>query len=303
MVKLPHPLNPSSSEVYPYFSKPGRLCKEGRKSAFHILCPSSGKADEDYCSSKDCCIDDGNKSLSKCNSIACSNEDHIVHDVEGKCVFILSVVATDRVTSNERKGYYNIAENAKAQATNPDEREDSLPESQKEKLSTLLHKYQAHFTKKPGKCNCFEYRFQLQGGVPKSRKCRPIQFALRKEVQERVEEMLADPIIEESYVNPLTLIQRDGKRVRICLDAREANKFMTPDRAKVPPMQMLLQRFHWASHISTLDLSSAFCKYHWKNPQGNGQLSSSRTRCTNLHANPMVSEILSVLLLGHFNRY
>jgi len=80
-------------------------------------------------------------------------------------------------------------------------------------------------------------------------------------VQEQVEEMLADHIIEESYssyVNPLTLVQRDGKRVRICLDAREANKFMTPDRAKVPAMQMLLQRFHGTSYISTLDLSSAF---------------------------------------------
>jgi hypothetical protein len=79
-------------------------------------------------------------------------------------------------------------------------------------------------------------------------------------VQERVEEMLADHIIEESYsyVNPLTLVQRDGKRVRICLDAREANKFMAPDRAKVLPMQMLLQKFHGTSYISTLDLSSAF---------------------------------------------
>jgi hypothetical protein len=80
-------------------------------------------------------------------------------------------------------------------------------------------------------------------------------------VQEQLEEMLADHIIEESYssyVNPLTLVQREGKRVRICLDAREVNKFMTPDRAKVPPMQMLLQRFHGASYFSTLDLSSAF---------------------------------------------
>jgi hypothetical protein len=55
--------------------------------------------------------------------------------------------------------------------------------------------------------------------------------------------MLADNIIEESYsayVNPLTLVQREGKRVRICLGFREVNKFMTPDRAKVPPMQTLL---------------------------------------------------------------
>jgi hypothetical protein len=33
---------------------------------------------------------------------------------------------------------------------------------------------------------------------------------------------------------------------------------MMPDRAKVPPVQMLLQRFHGASCISTQDLSSAF---------------------------------------------
>ena len=183
----------------------------------------------------------------------------------------MSVAATDRVTGNERKGYYNTVQNAKAQATNPDERElssqlvlhnlnieDTLSESQKEKLSTLLLKHQAYL---PGKCNCFEYRFQLEGGVPKSRNSRAIPFALRKEVQEQVEEMLADLIIEKSYssyVNPLTLVLRDGKRVRVGLDAREADKFMTPDRAKVPPMQMLLQRFCGASYISTLDLSSAF---------------------------------------------
>jgi hypothetical protein len=80
-------------------------------------------------------------------------------------------------------------------------------------------------------------------------------------VQEQFEEMLADNIIEESYssyVNPLTLVQRQEKRVRIWLDASEVNKFMTPDRAKVPPMQTLLQRFYGANYISTLDLSSAF---------------------------------------------
>ena len=83
-----------------------------------------------------------------------------------------------------------MLENAKAQATNPDERkvgcqlvlqkiniEDTLSEPQKEKLSTLLLKYQTHITKKPGKCNCFEYRFHLQGEVPKSRNSRPINHS------------------------------------------------------------------------------------------------------------------------------
>jgi hypothetical protein len=89
------------------------------------MCQSRDRADvEDNCSSKDCSIDDGNGLLSKCNFIACSNEDHIVRDVEGKCgVSILSVAATDRVAGNERKGYYDTVGYAKAQATKPDESE------------------------------------------------------------------------------------------------------------------------------------------------------------------------------------
>ena len=128
MVKLPHPLTPSSCEVYPRFSEPGELRKEGRKGAFHIMCPFSGEADvEDNCSSKDCGIDDRNKSLGKFYSVACSNEDHTVPDVEGECsVSILSVAATDRVAGDERKGCYNTVQKAKVQATNPGEKRGQL---------------------------------------------------------------------------------------------------------------------------------------------------------------------------------
>jgi len=54
------------------------------------------------------------------------------------------------------------------------------------------------------------------------------------------------------------LVQRDEKRVIICLNARKANKLTTPDRAKVPPLQMVLQRFHGASYILSQDLRSKF---------------------------------------------
>jgi hypothetical protein len=61
------------------------------------MCPSSGEADvEDNCTSKYCFVDDGNESLGRCNSIAWSNEDRIVCDVEEKCdVSIFSVAAAE----------------------------------------------------------------------------------------------------------------------------------------------------------------------------------------------------------------
>ena len=72
--------------------------------------------------------------------------------------------------------------------------------------------------------------------------------------------MLNDGILEESYAshtNPLTIVQREGKAPRICVDGREVNKLMTPDAAKVMPMRELLQRFHGSKIFTTLDLSSA----------------------------------------------
>jgi len=73
--------------------------------------------------------------------------------------------------------------------------------------------------------------------------------------------MLGDGISEEShsaYVNPITPVVREGKAVRICLDARRINKQMAADRTKVMPMREHLQKFHGAKYITSLDLSSAF---------------------------------------------
>jgi hypothetical protein len=73
--------------------------------------------------------------------------------------------------------------------------------------------------------------------------------------------MLKDDILEKafsSYINPLILVVREAKPLRICADARRINRQMTADRMKVLPLRELLQKFHGASYITILDLSSAF---------------------------------------------
>jgi hypothetical protein len=44
----------------------------------------------------------------------------------------------------------------------------------------------------------------------------------------------------------------------MCVDARQVNKQMVTDRAKQSPSHELLQRFHGAKFISSIDLNSAF---------------------------------------------
>jgi hypothetical protein len=137
----------------------------------------------------------------------------------------------------------------------------NLSESQKEKLHSLLCEYKSQLTTRPGRCNKFEYKFQMTGEMPKSRSTRPIPFALRAQVREQINEMLEDKILERSYsdyVNPLTLVEKPGGGIRICIDARRVNAVMVPDRVKVDPMKELLQRFHGSKFFTTLDLCTAF---------------------------------------------
>jgi hypothetical protein len=106
---------------------------------------------------------------------------------------------------------------------------DNLSDFQKEQLYALLLKYKNNLTKRPGRCNQFEYKFEMTGDMPKSRNARPITFALRAQVREQIQEMLKDGILEKSfsdYVNPLTLVKRPGKGIRICIDARRVNTLM-----------------------------------------------------------------------------
>jgi hypothetical protein len=73
--------------------------------------------------------------------------------------------------------------------------------------------------------------------------------------------MLLDGILEfsaSSKLNPLTVIKKEGGKIRICVDARKVNQVTIPDHERAPLIQELLQRFHRAQYFTSLDLSSAF---------------------------------------------
>ena len=112
-----------------------------------------------------------------------------------------------------------------------------------------------------GKCTQIEYEFKIEGNMPPSAKSRPIPFALRHQMREQIQAMLKDGILEElhsAYINPITLVIREGRAVRICLDVRRINKQMIADHTKVMPMHELLQKFYGDKYVTSLDLSSAF---------------------------------------------
>lgn len=80
--------------------------------------------------------------------------------------------------------------------------------------------------------------------------------------------MIRNGILEISYspyVNQITLVQRKGKTLHICVDARELDKYMVPDKLKVHLIQEILQWFY-------------FCNWHcYRNLVWNGNISFWRT--------------------------
>jgi hypothetical protein len=60
---------------------------------------------------------------------------------------------------------------------------ENLNPGQRDQLYGVLENYLDSFTEKPGKCNLFEYRFQVESNQPFATYSRPIPFAMRPAVR------------------------------------------------------------------------------------------------------------------------
>jgi hypothetical protein len=98
-----------------------------------------------------------------------------------------------------------------------------LTESERGVLFDMLLEYQKYFTARPGKCTLMKYQFEVTSPEAIVGTSRPMPFAVRAQISQ----LLEDNIIELSnlsFINPLTVVLRQGKTPRICMDARRVNK-------------------------------------------------------------------------------
>ena len=128
---------------------------------------------------------------------------------------------------------------------------------QQDLLCAILNKYSNSLTTRPGKCHIFTYKFEVTPFQPACVYTRPVPFALRPAIRAQIQQLLDDDILELSqspFINPLTIVEREGKKLRLCVDARRVNQYMVPDKERTPPMQELLQQFDGAKYMTSLDL-------------------------------------------------
>ena len=132
---------------------------------------------------------------------------------------------------------------------------------EKVELTNLLEKHRQTFSTKPGLIKGYEHTIEIIKETHFTTKSYPVPFKHRDKVEEQLQIMLDWKIIERavsSYVNPLvTIIKKDGS-VRLCLDARQINAIMVPDKETPNNPDELLQKFVNMKWLSTIDMTSSF---------------------------------------------
>ena len=86
-------------------------------------------------------------------------------------------------------------------------------------------------------------------------------FALRKKVDELVEEMLRQGVIEPSsspWASPIVLVQKKDGGVRFCVDYRRLNQITKLDEFPLPRIDDTLDLLLGSCHFSALDLASGY---------------------------------------------
>lgn len=131
----------------------------------------------------------------------------------------------------------------------------------KAKLLGLLKKYERLFSMKLGRANCYEHKITMQDDKPIVNRSYPIPYAYKDKMEEKLNEMEEMGIITRAstpYSSPLTFALKKDGRIRVLLDARGINKHMVAETEK-PPMQIdVLNSFHGANFITTIDLNNAY---------------------------------------------
>jgi len=113
--------------------------------------------------------------------------------------------------------------------------------------------------------NFYEQRIALSDDKPVYIKNYRLPYSLKKEINDQVESMLQRNIIEPStsaYNSPIILVPKKSnsknQKWRFCVDYRQLNKRIIPDRFPLPRIDDILDSLGRAKFFSILDLFSGF---------------------------------------------
>ena len=139
-----------------------------------------------------------------------------------------------------------------------------FPKRQADTFSSLIKEYSDLFKTTPGSTTLAQHYIPTSGS-PTRVPPRRIPAHYVEEVEQQIEEMLAQGIIEESsspWMAPAVFVRKKTGELRLCVDYRELNKKTMKDAYPLPLPDEVQDRLAGAKIFTTLDLQ---CGY-WQMP-------------------------------------
>lgn len=112
-----------------------------------------------------------------------------------------------------------------------------------------------------GRTDLVEHSIQLTTDRPIKIASYKTQPHKQRIIEDKVNEMLAEDVIEESkspFSSPVVLARKKNGEWRFCVDFRALNDITVKDAYPLPRMEETLQALHGNSYFTTLDLLSGF---------------------------------------------
>ena len=98
--------------------------------------------------------------------------------------------------------------------------------------------------------------------APKAQALRRLPFSVREEVSTELHRLEADGIIEKidssPWISNLVIARRKNGELRLCIDLKEVNKAIIPDKYPLPTIDELSASFHGAQIFTKLDMRRSY---------------------------------------------
>ncbi|CAM1327443.1 Uncharacterised protein r2_g3648 [Pycnogonum litorale] len=97
---------------------------------------------------------------------------------------------------------------------------------------------------------------------PVQQKLRTLPFTIRQKVSDKLVQLERQSVIEKvdaaSWVSPIVVSHKKDGDIRLCVDLREVNKSIIPDKYPLPNITELISELHGARYFFQLDMKTAY---------------------------------------------
>lgn len=120
-------------------------------------------------------------------------------------------------------------------------------------LVSVYNEFSDVFSDQPGLAKNYVCKLNVRGDVKINRKCYPVPQNKVEAVKAEINKMLNDGIIqsdESEFCNPIVVVSKSDGSVRLCLDARQINKFIVREQTSPECIDSILIKFNKCKYIN-----------------------------------------------------